>query len=224
MSRRVVSDVVALLRGASWDFLLRMAIGGALVLQFGLLPVPSFANSIPAFTRQVDRMTGKKTVLDNQGHLVSPGRVTGQDTSGLVAYDVDLDGVPDEMRIFFGDTFYSSMHPYGLQTNNMTRTQDWNASDGIDLDYWTISGEQMSFSVEVLHPISQAGEHANWLQSGFQVGADIYSFFYKVQPDWPNFATNLGSGLAYMPNGMPPYPKGQRRHQPECRLRDTTRT
>ena len=179
-----------------------MGMGVLLGTLLFLLKSTTFAEQIPAFTRQVDRMIGKPIL---EGGKSSPGRVVGQDTSGLVSYDRDGDGRPDELRIFFGDTFHSTFHLFGPQSNNMTRTRDWDASDGIDLEYWTISGSQLSPSVEVLHPKPLQREMATWLQSGFQVGNDIYSYFYKVQQDWPNPETELGSGLAVMVNGRPPY-------------------
>ncbi len=142
----------------------------AVVSSVGVSTAPAWATPHSFFTRRVQQLTGRPN---------TQGGVKGQDSALIIPYK-------DEVRFFFGDTL--SAMP--MASNSMASTQDFDASDGIDLKYSQV------LPISVLKAVPP--EATVWLTGPFVVGDDIYSYFLRIPAGWNTDGKVLGSGLAVL--------------------------
>jgi hypothetical protein len=138
--------------------------------------------AVPFFTRQVERCTGGGG-LDHAG-------VVGQDSAIIVPYG-------DEVRLFFGDTSVSRDGGTVWLPNSMASTSALDAREGLTLQYYLPD--------HAMPVLRQVGAEATvWLSAAFVHRKDLYAYYTSIAPGWPS-TPPLGSGLAVMRDGIPPF-------------------
>jgi len=149
--------------------------------QYSAAPVEPITDSltVSAFSREVEQLTGNDTPQQ--------GQVIGQDSAVIIPYE-------GEVLFVFGDTRLQSG---GMIPNSMARTSDLDASDGIDLVYYT-----PGFALPVLPTITN--EATVWIVDAFSLGDEIYAYYASISDSRPD-SPRLGLGTAIMHGGAAPF-------------------
>jgi len=129
--------------------------------------------------------------------------ILGQDSALLLPFD-------RKVLLYFGDT---NLKDGRMIPNSMAETVDRDASDCLNLSYFT---DSQGVAKE---PLKKEGKEASvWLSAVFTIGKEVYAFYYTVAPGWPQPPATYGTGLAHSTNGGNSFQRTSLLFSPESRF------